>query len=166
MSPPDPFDLEKERRRIIERLHDRYHKQADMFNENAARDAQAAIRIALTINGGAAARMLAFLGGLAARDKLPLSELGAITYHLKWFVYGALAAGLAAACAYVVNYFYATSFLRRTYSYNEPFVEEPRRLWRWAGLIIHAIAFLVALASLGVFAYGMLKVGRAIGNLH
>jgi hypothetical protein len=165
MTLPDPFDLEKERRRIIERLHDRYLSMGDSFNENASKDAQAAIRIALVINGGAAAGVLAFLGGLAARDRLPLSELSNISHHLKWFIYGVIAAGLAAACAYVVNYCYAAHFLTRTYSYNEPYVNEPHRAWIWIALIAHAIGFLVALASLGAFSYGIYKVTNAIGKL-
>ena len=66
---PDPAPDET-RRREAERAHDEANELGKLLKEAATRDAQGAIRVLLAINGGAAAALLAFTGGLVTRSQL------------------------------------------------------------------------------------------------
>jgi hypothetical protein len=53
--------------RAAERAHDQQNEARDKANEGAMRDAQAAIRVLLAVNGGAAIAVFAFIGNLASK---------------------------------------------------------------------------------------------------
>jgi hypothetical protein len=153
--------------RQAERAHDRNDQMADIFNQSADKNSQAAIRMVLAINGGAAIALLAFIGGLASRTNLDLRQLSIVTYQLKWFVFGVLLSGVAAASAYVTTYCGAGDRLLRDYTWDNPYVLENRksRRFRHMRLGFHLLGFISAIAGLIIFAYGMHKVQVAIGTL-
>jgi hypothetical protein len=78
---PSPEDLKRAREfnlRQAERAHNANDEFFHRANEAAVKSAEAAVRIALLINGGAAVSLLAFIGGLAAQGKVKTSELGPV----------------------------------------------------------------------------------------
>jgi hypothetical protein len=66
--------------RAAERALIETKKWAIIFNENADRNSQAAIRVVLATNGGAAVALLAFVGGLASRTNCNIRYLDMIVY--------------------------------------------------------------------------------------
>jgi hypothetical protein len=113
--------------RQAERTHDRNREMGDLFNANADRNSQAAIRILLAINGGAAVALLAFVGGLASRSNFDLQKLPQITEQLQWFIWGIITSGIAATAAYIVNYCYAGALLIREEIWEHPFTIESKK---------------------------------------
>jgi hypothetical protein len=61
------------------------------------------LRIVLTINGGAAVALLAFVAALASKADRTLQQLNPIVSQLKWFIVGVITSGVAAALAYVTS---------------------------------------------------------------
>lgn len=153
--------------REAERAHDRNEKMGDMFNGNADKHAQSAIRIVLAINGGAAIALLAFISGLASRTNMSLQQLSMITHQLEWFVYGVLVACGAAASAYITNYCNAGAVLLRDNTWDHPYILENNRSKRYrrVGIGFHLLGFISAIAGLIIFAYGLHQVQRAVGTL-
>ena len=153
--------------RQAERAHDRNDEMADIFNQSADRNSQAAIRIVLAINGGAAIALLAFTGGLASRSNLDLRQLSILTHQLKWFVYGVLVSCVAAASAYITTYCGAGEKLILDKIWEYPYILENKksRLFRRVRIGFHILGFISAIAGLVIFAYGMHKVQKAVGNL-
>lgn len=153
--------------RHAERAHDRNREMGDLFNANADRNSQAAIRILLAINGGAAVALLAFIGGLASRANWDLRNLSSVTDQLHWFILGIIASGIAAAAAYVTNYCYAGALLMREETWEHPYTVEhrPSKLYRWLGRVTHLIGFSSAIVGLFFFICGMYGVESAIHGL-
>lgn len=67
---------------------DRLNSRRDMLNQAAIKAAEAALRSGLLINGGAALSILAFMGSLASREKVPLSQLSPVADSLRFFAFG------------------------------------------------------------------------------
>lgn len=61
--------------RTAERAHDTVTDFASKTNTAAVEAANLALRTAMLINGGAAISVLAFIGGLASRDKVSLQAI-------------------------------------------------------------------------------------------
>jgi hypothetical protein len=153
--------------RQAERAHDRNDEMADIFNQSADKNSQAAIRIVLAINGGAAIALLAFVGGLASRTNCDPRQLSIITNQLKWFAYGVLVSCLAAASAYIATYCGAGDRMLREYIWEHPFILEDKksRQYRRVGWGFHLIGFISAIVGVVIFAYGLYKVQKAVGAL-
>jgi hypothetical protein len=151
--------------RAAERAHDRNNEIEDLYNKNADTHAQAAIRILLTINGGAAVALLAFVAGLASKADRTLQQLDPIVAQLKWFILGVISSGIAAALAYVTSYLYAGAVHWNQHNWEAPYIVQTMRSkrWRYFGYALHLLGFSTAVAGLFLFGYGMYKVQRAIG---
>jgi hypothetical protein len=152
-------------RRAAERRHDRDEALFRLVNEAAVRDAQAGIRLLLALNGGLAAALLAFTGGLVGRTKIPLSAIGQMAANLKWFAYGLVASAVAAVAAYFTNLCYAAAANARQRSWTYPYVHntpKDRRRVR-AAYVLHVIGVLSVAISLGLFVYGLYKVQQRLG---
>jgi hypothetical protein len=67
------FEINKS---VAERAHDNETEFGHKANEAAINSANAAIRIALLMNGGAAVSVLAFIGGLVGQKVIPISDFG------------------------------------------------------------------------------------------
>jgi hypothetical protein len=164
MPDPTPFEVNQ---RAAERAHDAADELGKLLNEAATRDAQGVIRVLLAINGGAAAAMLAFTGGLVARSQLPLTSIAPVTANLKWCASGLVASGTAAVMAYLTNYSYAAAAGYRLRNWEHPYVHPTRKAkgCLYAAYVFHAVGVSAAMIGLGLFVYGLFKVQQKIGLL-
>ncbi len=78
----------------------------------------------MLINGGAAISVLAFAGGLASRDKVPLGQLTEIAATLIWFAVGVAVATLSMALAYFTNLCVAGDAFYRLKTFEHPYFHE------------------------------------------
>jgi hypothetical protein len=150
-----------------ERAHDTEREFGDKNNEAAINAANAAIRVALLINGGAAVSVLAFIGGLVSQKLVPVSELGKIASGLMWFTSGVALAGGAAGLAYFTNYFIAGCSTTRERMWEPPYVKDTQssKVLRWLALCFQLSAILCGLMSLGTFIVGMITMHVAITDI-
>ena len=70
--------------RAAERVHDATTDFASKTNTAAIEGAHLTLRTAMLINGGAAISVLAFIGGLASRDKVSLAAITQTAATLVW----------------------------------------------------------------------------------
>jgi hypothetical protein len=150
-----------------ERAHDSEREFGNKNNEAAVNAANAAIRIALLINGGAAVSVLAFIGGLVAQKLVPISELGKIASGLMWFTSGVAFAGGAAGLAYFTSYFIAGSSIKKERLWEHPYVKDTRtsRALCWLALFFQLSAIFCGLLSLAGFVVGMVTMHAAITGI-
>jgi hypothetical protein len=150
-----------------ERAHDVETEFGNKNNEAAINAANAAIRIALLMNGGAAVAVLAFIGGLVAQKVVPVSDLGKIAAGLMWFTTGVALAGGSAAFAYFTNYCIATSSTKKQRDWEHPFVKETKSstAYRWSGIVCQIFAILLAFSALASFVVGTTKMHDAVMSL-
>lgn len=153
--------------RAAERAHDRADEQAQQVNEAAVRDAQAAIRIVLILNGGAVIAVLAFVGSLAAKGTSQLPLLHEVISHSFWFVLGAASTGVVAALAYLTNVCYGASWAYLERAWAHPYLRNTRKATWWgrAGLVFHILGLLGFLAGLGFFITGVSELRGAMLRL-
>jgi hypothetical protein len=158
------YELKKS---AAERAHDNETEFGHKNNDAAINAANAAIRIALLINGGAAVSVLAFIGGLVAQKVVPVSELGKIAAGLMWFTSGVALAGLSAGLAYFTNYCIATRSAKKLRMWEHPYLKDTRTsttFW-WLALICELSAVLCVLLSLTSFVVGTIRMHQAIVGL-
>ena len=86
--------------RAAERAHGTITDFASKTNTAAIEVANLALRTAMLINGGAAISVLAFIGGLASRDKVSLQAITQTAATLVWFATGVAVATLSMGLAY------------------------------------------------------------------
>jgi hypothetical protein len=111
-----------------------------------------AVKTALLINGGAAAALLTFIGGIASQGRISVGDIKNIANGLSWFGYGVLSAAIANAIAYLAN---------RAILHT---VGKESRFWNVISLIVQLSAAAVVV-SLILFVYGFLHIRTAIGHL-
>jgi hypothetical protein len=154
-------------RRAAERAHDQEDGLWKLLTDATARDAQAAIRVILAANGGAAIAVLAFTAGLVSRQSpLPISSITPIVGSLRWFACGAISSVIAALATYLTNGFYGTAAKKRLRTWQYPYIESTAvaKVWLAAAYFFHAIGMLAAIVGLVFFAYGLFKVQQKIGS--
>jgi len=167
-------DLERREREFerkvhhAERAHDSEEDSWNKANDAIIASGTLALRTAVIINGGAAVATLAFIGSLVTDAKLPLGiAVNQLTAPIKWFAIGVAVATLAMGIAYLVNYCNAGLISSRTQNWEAPFIRETiaTTRWRFASNALTVVAILCAIASLGLFIYGMLAIQSAISIL-
>jgi hypothetical protein len=154
-------------RRKAELRHDRDEALLRQLRGANIHDAQAMIRVLLALNGGLAAALLAFAGGLAGRTKIPLPVISQMAANLKWFAYGLVAAGVAAAAAYFTNFFYGGAANLRQRLWTPPYIQNTAKDRRYVKIarVFHVIGIAFAVLSLGLFVYGLWKIQQRLGPL-
>lgn len=159
--------LHELKRRDAERSHDKIDEFHARANEAAVRTADLALRMAMLINGGAAVAVLAFMGGLIAKDKIAAGQLANVASTLAWFAFGVVIAVAGMALSYLTNYCMAGVAASQMKKWEHPFVEPGAMTARWRlfNIIFHMFAFGAGLASLIFFVVGMLSVKAAITHL-
>jgi hypothetical protein len=117
--------------------------------------------MSLLINGGAAAALLTFIGGLPANQKRAVADT------LVWFAWGVAAAVAGLGLAYFTNYATARMEGSKIWHNQPPYVRDGPATARWKRLniIFHIAAVIVGLASLVLFIVGMLAVRAALTKL-
>jgi hypothetical protein len=150
-----------------ERAHDQHHEEWSSRNRAAVDAAQLALRSAILVNGGAAVALLAFIGSLAAQGRVGASEIGAVANSLLWFAGGVAFALLATLAAYIVNLLRADSVAAKKPIWDHPWVSPTPRSTRLlsAARVLHVLAILVGLTSLGCFVTGIVDVKNAVSKI-
>jgi len=160
--PPEPFEyrawVHEQRTGEAERAHDASREFRTQVNEAAIRGADAALRTAILINGGAAVALLAFVGSLEKHDQVMVAGT------LIWFAWGVAFAALGMAFAYLTHFCLATSEAAREWYWEHPYVRDTRlsRNWGRARVVFHSLGLVAGITSLAFFIYGMSEVRDAI----
>jgi hypothetical protein len=159
--------LHEQNLRAAERAHDASFDFALKTNTAAIDSSNLALRTAMLINGGAAISVLAFAGGLASRDKVPLGQLTQIASTLVWFAFGVAVATLSMGLAYFTNICVTGSSFSQLKTFQHPYLEDtPKsRRYRLAAEVFRWLAVVGAVTSLALFISGMFAVKIAIGSL-
>lgn len=152
--------------RAAERAHDQANEAVHRLNEGAMRDAQAAIRIVLVINGGSAIAILAFVGSLVSKGYL-IPQVSGIIASARWFVFGAMVMAFAAFFAYLTNFFYAGSWGSRTRTWAYPYFQNTTasKWWLRMAWAFHLLGLLTAVSGIILFIVGMCKIFAALHSL-
>ena len=141
----------------------RWADRADGFfkqvNEAAIKTGENTFQACLLINGGAAISVLAFIGGLASKDVIGVSQLAAVADSLIPFAFGVVAAVAGMALSYVVNYLTAV--------HTDSLIQRRERavfLGRLkAGL--HVLTVLAGVASVVFFVRGVFAVRNSVEHI-
>ena len=147
--------------------HDQLGQLQRSANEAAVKGGDAALRAALLINGGAAVSVLAFIGGLAAQDRIKLDQLKGVADSLGLFAFGVLAAVMGMGLAYLTNWVTAIALGSVERLSHPPYL----RLGKNTAILnrvrhgFHAAAVVAALASIALFLWGIFDVRHAISGL-
>jgi hypothetical protein len=118
-------------------------------------------------NWGAAVSVLAFIGSLATKELVAVSQLSRVASSLVVFAYGVAAAVMGLGLSYLTHFFEAVSIasLKRTaeFPFMTPTKASKRNLWfRGSAHVLAVIAFFVCI---GCFIFGMISVRDAIVHL-
>jgi hypothetical protein len=166
-SPPTKEQIERQKRlheqnaEVAQRAHDRSNAFARQINEAAINAANLTLRMALLVNGGAAAVLLTFVGSL------PAEQRRAVAATLDWFAWGVAAAVAGLACAYFTNHGLAVQERSKTFTDVPPYVIDGANTKRWRSvvLVFRVLAIIVGSASVLLFLVGMLSVRVALTKL-
>jgi hypothetical protein len=153
---------------IANRIHDQSWEYSQKLTEAAINNGNAAIRIILLINGGAALALLAFVGSLISSDGSFASKLPALTTPLLWFAGGAALCAVTMVFAYLTNTFYACGSRSMPRRYDHPFVFNTPQSdrWYWWAKWCQYLAFAVTIFALVFYIVGMFQVRDAINHLN
>jgi hypothetical protein len=141
--------------------------QFDKMNEAAIKIADSALRAGLLINGGAAVSVLAFVGSLATKELIAVSQLSRVASSLEIFAFGVGAAVVGMGLSYLTHLFDADYFGSLKRIGDPPFAEpgpasKRIRCFRTSAHVLAVIAFFICI---GCFIGGMLSVRDAIERL-
>jgi len=138
------------------------HNFALSINEQAINNANIVLRTLLLINSGAAVALLAFVGNIVNSETVGQGKsIVDLTLPLLWFGWGVVAAVFAMAFAYFTNYM----VVGHTFAIEANDQKRIRCLGA-AKPFFHAIAIILALASINFFVCGLFKVRDAIISLY
>src|SRR5262245_60430637 len=158
---PDAYELN---RRDAERAHDNHAAFVSKMNEAALETGQLALRTTVFINGGAAIAVLAFLGAIAAKDKIGIGQLSAMAGAIVWFAIGVAVGAVGLGCAYLTTYFNGRAAHSHELGFEHPYVEPGPRTKRMERITLtfHVGAVVAAIGAVGLFVWGMIGVRAAV----
>jgi hypothetical protein len=149
------------------RTHDRADGFFKQVNEAAIKTGEGTFRACLLINGGAAVSALAFIGSLASKDVIGVSQLAAVADSLIVFAAGAVAAVAGMALSYLVNYLTAEQAGSLAHIWEHPWIVPGKHTgflgWLKAGL--HVLTVLVGVASVVFFVCGISAVRNSVEHI-
>jgi hypothetical protein len=154
----------REQRRIAEKEHNIALGRTGALEQAALKQLGNVLSALFLLNGGAAVAVLAFLGGLAGKEKIGQLALALVAKTLIWFTAGVVFATLASVAAYVTNISQANAAWMGERSYSEPFLQETpasnrlytvAQIWQW----VMWVSMWLALAA---FVFGVFKVTGAV----
>jgi hypothetical protein len=142
--------LHEQNMRLAERAHDTVTDYASKTNIAAIEVASLTLRTAMIINGGAAISVLAFIGGLASRDKVSLQAITQTAGTLVWFASGVAAATLSMGLAYLTIFSIAQDATFRLKTFQDPYLQETdkSRAYKRTAEIFRWLAVAGAIGSL------------------
>ncbi len=156
------------KRENAQRLFDLHSSRLDKMNEAAIKAADSALRAGLLINGGAAVSVLAFIGSLATKELIAVSQLSRVASSLEIFAFGVFAAavGMGSYLTHLFDAEYRAS-LKWKWVGDLPVTEDgpaSKRI-RWFRTSWHVLAVIAFLVCIGCFIVGMVSVRDAIEHL-
>jgi hypothetical protein len=154
--------------RAAEREHEFSKEYFNRTYESAIRSGEAAVRVMLIVNGGAALSLLTFIGGLAAQGKVQLNGLSVFADCLIWFACGVVCAAVVSGFTYSAAYYGAAHAGGLQRNWKPPYVADTAqsKRWRHTATFFWRAAILMWVASVIVFVCGMISVRHAILHLH
>jgi hypothetical protein len=113
---------------------------------------------------GAAAAVLAFIGGLASKDLIGLSPLSPVAESLTNFDYGVVAAVAAMGLTYAVHFLTAFHSRSQVKIWEFPYTKDGKysKLWESLKVAVHLLTLAVAISSVWFFVMGIFAVRNAI----
>jgi hypothetical protein len=149
------------------RAHAAHDAARTVLTQASITSAQSAVQTAVLINGGAAAAMLAFIGGLATQGKITSEQMNQVGGSLLWFVWGAALGGIAMALAYLTNRTDLEKMGSVQKLWEQPYITNTRaaRWWRVATNCFLSMSLIATSASIILFIMGMVDVRYAISHL-
>ena len=149
------------------RAHDRADGFFEQVNEAAIKNGESAFRACLLINGGAAVSVLAFIGSLASKDVIGVSQLAAVANSLILFALGVVAAVVGMALSYFVNYLTAEQARSFAHIWEHPWVVPGKNTGFLGRLkaVLHVITVLVGVASVVFFVCGIFAVRNSVEHI-
>lgn len=169
--PALPFDQHKwayeQNIQFAHRVHDTNNDFHKYVNQATIDTSNLAMRTLILINGGAAIAVLTFLGAVASKDKIDLTQVTHVATTIRWFAFGVASAILSMGTSYATHYATAGAAISMKKSYEHPFVNNGPTTKRWMAVrtIFHVASVGLALASLSLFLTGMFKASSAVANL-
>ncbi len=90
------------------------------------------LRTLVVVDGGAAIAVLAFLGGVAAKEKVDFAQVGLVAGTIKWFAFGVALAVFGIALSYLTNLATVEIASSQINSWDHPHVADgPKtKFWR------------------------------------
>jgi hypothetical protein len=158
----------RQSREDAQRAHDQQDALIEYLNKGAMDSATAACRSSILINGGAAAAVLAFVGGLVSQGRIRTdTHFTDVTRSLVWFAFGVAVAATAMGFAYLTNASAASAASSHQRTLDRPYVVATKTTerWDWARLVSQILTVALALGSIVLFVSGMLSVRAAITQL-
>jgi hypothetical protein len=154
-------------RQDAHRAHDQLRELYRSFNQASIKGADAALRAALLINGGAAVSVLAFIYGFAAQNRVQPDQLKHVASSLEHFSFGVVASVIGMALAYLTNYATAAHTNSFERQWEPPYIkpsQNTRKLRRLKNGL-HVIAVAAGVGSVAYFVCGMFDVRQVISHL-
>jgi len=146
------------------RAHDRHHAMIDMLNQAAVDSSEKFLKTCVIVNGGAAISILAFVGGIASKEKELMQKLLPIANSLSIFAYGVLAAAMGYGFAYLTHYFAGRNLSKSILTWQHPYSKSTTgsNVAGFLSMFCHCVAALATIASIGCFIIGALSVRDGI----
>lgn len=110
------------------RAHDRLDAIIEKLDQAAVETGQQTAKIVIGINGGAVGGILAFVGGLAAKNIVGLQILA---QQVAFFAAGVLAGALGLAFGFLTNYALASAVRNIARVPGYPYQEETTESFKW-----------------------------------
>jgi hypothetical protein len=102
------------------------------YNKATVETANLTLRTLVVVVGGAAIAVLAFLGGVAAKEKVDFAQVGLVAGTIKWFAFGVALAVFGIALSYLTNLATVEIASSQINSWDHPHVADgPKtKFWR------------------------------------
>jgi hypothetical protein len=151
-------------RRAAERAHDELNDFIKQNNDAAIKSGETALKTMVFVNGGTAVALLAFLGTLAAKDKVTIAQLEPVASSLLWFVAGVATGVGGLLLAYFTNLNMAKLADSQTRTWQHPYIESGPITPRLDCItsVVHGLAIIAGIASLALFVFGMFTVSNSL----
>lgn len=152
--------LDEINRQDAHRAHDKLDNFHEYVNKAAVKTGQAALRMSMLINGGAALSLLTFIGTLNREQKHEVADT------LVWFASGVALAVVAIAASYFTDYFMAGIAGSKIKTFQHPYIQPGPNTKRYETLnfVFHLIAVGCGVVSLLMFVCGLLAVRTALSH--
>jgi hypothetical protein len=139
----------------------------EQVNEATIKTGENTLRASVLINGGAAVSVLAFIGGLASKELIGVSQLASVANSLAVFAGGVAVAVAGMGLSYVANYLTGAHAASQKKLWEHPWVtpgDHTESLAAWK-TFVQVLAIGAGVVSILLFCGGVYSVRSAIEHL-